>query len=66
MTPFQRPTCYDLATVKPDHDIKWERVWLLVVESLELENLRESYGLTPRLHDNQHDFHITVAVKLVH
>lgn len=53
------------ATVKPDHDMKWDRVWLLTVESSELEDLRESYGLTRKLHDNQHDFHITIAVKLV-
>lgn len=51
-----------IATVEPDHDLQWERVWFLVVKSPELEGIRKACGLTPKLHDNKHDYHITIAV----
>lgn len=51
------------ASLVPDHDIQWERVWILGVESPELEALREKYGLSPKLFGNKHDFHITIATK---
>ncbi len=51
------------ASLVPDHDIQWERVWILGVESPELESLRGKYGLSPKLFGNKHDFHITIATK---
>lgn len=38
------------------------KVWVLKVLSPGLAALRKSYGLPPKLHD-QHDFHITIAVR---
>lgn len=38
------------------------KVWALKVLSPGLAALRKSYGLSPKLHD-QHDFHITIAVR---
>lgn len=40
-------------------------VWFLRVGSPELERLRKSYGLSARPHNNEHDFHITYAVRRV-
>lgn len=51
-----------LATVEPDFDVKWERVWLLTIRSKGLENLRTSYGLTPLMFGN-HEFHISIGTK---
>jgi hypothetical protein len=51
----------DIVIVKPS---KHDRYAVLVVESPELEKLREKYGLSPKLLG--HDFHITLAKKTIH
>ena len=48
----------DIATVNPDHKTTYI---ILQVDSPELENLRKSYGLGPKLHG--HEFHISIAKK---
>lgn len=53
-----------LGTVVPNLDPKWERVWILVIRADSLENLRTSYGLSPRVGDSDNEFHITIATKL--
>jgi len=55
-----------VASVEPDHDAEWERVWFLVIEAKKLENLRKKCDLTPKPFGNKHDFHITIATKLRH
>jgi len=39
------------------------KVWFIEVRSPELKKLRKSYGLTPLPHNNEYQFHITVAVR---
>lgn len=51
----------DIVIVKPS---KYDRYAALVVDSPELEKLREKYGLSPKLLG--HDFHITLAKKTIH
>lgn len=53
-----------LSTVVPDLDPKWERVWILEISAPELEALRVSNGLSPRLGNTDNEFHITIATKL--
>ena len=53
-----------LGTVVPDLDPKWERVWILEIHSPALEDLRLSYGLSPRVGNTDNAFHITIATKL--
>lgn len=60
-TPFSF-TLKNICKVDPEGWDEMEAAWFVVVESPELEKLRSSYGLTPKLHDN-HEFHITFAVK---
>ena len=48
--------------VNPAGWAEMSRVWFVECSSPELSALRQSYGLTPRLHGS-HPFHITVAVK---
>jgi hypothetical protein len=47
-------TVMELRTVK-----QAKKLWLLAVDAPDLENLRESYGLSPKL--KGHDFHITIG-----
>lgn len=57
---------YTLGPLKEVQPATWDeisRVWLVEVRSPELEKLRKSYGLTALPNDNQHKFHITVAVR---
>ena len=61
--PFEFEPLY-LGTVVPNLDPKWERVWILVIHSSSLENLRTSYGLSPRVGNSDNEFHITIATKL--
>lgn len=53
-----------MGTVVPDLDPKWERVWILEIHSQALEDLRVSYGLSPRVGNSDNEFHITIATKL--
>ena len=41
------------------------RVWMVAVKSPDLTKLRRSYGLTSLPHDNEYQFHITVAQRKV-
>lgn len=44
----------------------WEeisKVWYLRVHSIELQNLRKSYGLSATPNEGKYDFHVTVAVR---
>ena len=53
-------TIIGMSSVIPD----WKgikKLWMVEVDSPQLESLRRRYGLTPRL--NGHHFHITVGVK---
>lgn len=52
-----------MRSLKPEGWAEMERAWILEVESPDLEKLRKSYGLSARPKNNQHDFHITVAVR---
>lgn len=52
----------ELRTVKLTKDNKVKKLWLLAVAAPELEALRESYGLSPKL--KGHDFHITIGTQL--
>lgn len=47
-------------SMKPDDWDDMKKIWIFTVESEELENLRERYGLSKKL--KGHDFHITIAV----
>ncbi len=53
-----------LVTVVPDLDPKWERVWLIEISAQSLEDLRVSYGLSPRVGNTDNEFHITIGTKL--
>lgn len=55
-------TIMELRTVKLKQSNKLKKLWLLAVAAPELEKLRESYGLSPRLKD--HDFHITIGTQV--
>lgn len=55
-------TVMELRTVKLNKDNKMKKLWLLAVAAPELEKLRESYGLSPKLKD--HDFHITIGTQV--
>lgn len=52
-------TVKELRTVKLNNNNQMKKLWLLAVEAPELERLRESYGLSPKL--KGHDFHITLC-----
>ena len=57
---------YQLGAV---HEVKppsWDgvgKVWYCKIISPALKDLRKSYGLTPLPHNNEHDFHVTFAVR---
>lgn len=55
-------TVMELRTVKLNKDNKVKKLWLLAVAAPELEKLRESYGLSPKL--KNHDFHITIGTQI--
>lgn len=55
-----------LKTVVPDGWSEVSKCWFIEVSSPELKALRKSYGLTPLPKDNEHQFHITVAVRKKH
>lgn len=55
-------TIMELRTVKLNKDGQMKKLWLLAVAAPELEALRESYGLTPKL--KGHDFHITLCTQV--
>lgn len=52
----------ELRTIKLNKDNKAKKLWLLAVEAPELEQLRERYGLPPKL--KNHDFHITLGSQI--
>lgn len=58
-----RYTLGPLRSVKPAGWADISKVWFVEVKSPELKKLRASYGLTPLMKNNQHEFHITVAVR---
>lgn len=51
-----------LRTVKLNKDNKMKKLWLIAVDAPELEKLRMSYGLSPKL--KGHDFHITIGTQV--
>lgn len=55
-------TVMELRTVKINKDNKVKKLWLIAVTAPELEKLRESYGLSPKL--KNHDFHITIGTQV--
>lgn len=52
----------ELRTVKLTKDNKMKKLWLLAVDAPELEQLRQSYGLSPLL--KGHAFHITICTQV--
>lgn len=59
---------FQVGPLKEVEPLGWkavERVWMLSVESPELEDLRKSYGLPPkpRKGDQTLPFHITIAIR---
>lgn len=52
----------ELRTIKLNKNNKVKKLWLLAVDSPELQQLREKYGL-PSLLKN-HDFHITIGTQV--
>jgi hypothetical protein len=50
-------------SVTPKTWSEMSRVWFIQVQSPALKQLRKTYGLTPLPHDNEHQFHITIAVR---
>lgn len=60
---------YSLGPIKEVTPDDWEgvsKVWYITVNSPELQALRKSYGLTPKPKDNNHEFHITFAIRKKH
>lgn len=55
-------TVMELRTVKLYKDKQLKKLWLIAVDAPELEHLRESYGLSPRL--KGHNFHITIGTQV--
>lgn len=51
----------ELRTVKINRNNKMKKLWILAVAAPDLEELRLSYGLTPKL--KGHDFHITIGAQ---
>lgn len=59
---------YQLGPVKTVVPETWpgvSKVWYVTVESPELKQLRKTYGLSPLVKED-HDFHITVAIRKTH
>lgn len=55
---------YTLGPVQEVVPSGWDgisKVWFIQVKSKELQDLRKSYGLTPRPNGNKFDFHITIG-----
>lgn len=52
-----------IQTCAPDGWGDISKVWFIKVNSPELQDLRKSYGLSPRPNNSQYDFHITIAVR---
>jgi len=50
-------------SVNPQGWPEYSKCWFIRIRSPELEKLRKSYGLTAKPKNNEHDFHITVAVR---
>lgn len=50
-------------TVSPEGWGEMSKVWFIEVNSPDLKQLRKSYGLTPLPSDNEHQFHISFAVR---
>lgn len=56
-----RFTTTGIYSVKPDGWASVKHIWYLSVYCPELENFRQSKGLSPKVND--HDFHITIAIE---
>jgi hypothetical protein len=52
-------TILEVRTVKINKNNQMKKLWLIAVDAPELQLLRESYGLSPKL--KNHDFHITIG-----
>jgi hypothetical protein len=52
----------ELRTVKLTKDKGIKKLWLIAVDAPELEQLRQSYGLSPLL--KNHNFHITIGTQI--
>lgn len=52
-----------LREVEPANWDGVSKVWYIEIGSPELEKLRKSYGLSAKPKNNEHDFHITVAIR---
>lgn len=52
-----------IQSVNPQSWPEYSKCWFIRIRSPELEKLRKSYGLTAKPKNNEHDFHITVAVR---
>jgi DNA-binding PadR family transcriptional regulator len=48
-------------SIEPKGWKEMERVWFVSIDSPDLEKLREKYGLTKKLNENE--FHFTCAVR---
>jgi len=49
--------------VVPDGWQEMAKVWYIQVKSPDLQNLRKTYGLSPKPNDSKYDFHITIGVR---
>jgi hypothetical protein len=59
---------YNLGPLKEVRPKAWKnvgKVWFITVQSKALEDFRVSYGLSRRPRNNKHEFHITIARRLV-
>jgi hypothetical protein len=57
---------YTLGPIQEAEPKTWDgisKVWFIKCISKELQDLRKSYGLSPKPNDNKFDFHITIAVR---
>lgn len=49
--------------VNPEGYRDFAKCWFIRIHSKELQDLRKSYGLSPKPHNGERDFHITFAVR---
>lgn len=57
---------YTLGPVREVNPSGWgemSRVWFIEISSPALKNLRKTYGLSPLPSDNEHQFHVSFAVR---
>ena len=54
----------NLAYCNPESWDEVEKLYMVQVYSPELEALRKKYNLTSKMHNNEHEFHITICTKM--